>query len=82
VGGLTVVSLNVSEPGVRIGLVAGRRLGSAVTRNRIKRRIRHACRQVDLPHGWDHVVIPTRSVAHVPFPTLVEWLRSAVPSGE
>jgi ribonuclease P protein component len=74
-GGITVVSLAVEEPGTRIGLVAGRRLGSAVTRNRIKRRVRHACRQLELQSGWDHVVIPTSAISRVRFETLVEWLR-------
>lgn len=79
-GGLTVVSLAVDEPGVRIGLVAGRRLGSSVTRNRIKRRIRHACHHVELPPRTDLVVIPSPRVAQVPFSTLVEWLQRAVVS--
>lgn len=77
-GGLTIVSLAASgEPGVRIGLVAGRRLGSAVIRNRIKRRVRHACRNVEFTPGWDHVVIPTPDVARVPFHTLVGWIQRA-----
>ncbi|MEX1043550.1 MAG: ribonuclease P protein component [Acidimicrobiia bacterium] len=77
VGGITVVSLFVDEPGTRIGLAVGRRLGSAVTRNRIKRRIRHACRHLDLSPGWDHVVIPAPATARAPFSSLVEWLRRA-----
>lgn len=76
-GGVTVVSLQAPEPVVRIGLVAGRRLGSAVTRNRIKRRVRHACRHVEFSPGWDHVVIPTSEVARAPFPTLIGWISRA-----
>lgn len=78
VGDITVVSLSSGGPGVRVGLVAGRRLGSAVTRNRIKRRVRHACRHVQFSPGWDHVVLPGPGVAHVPFTTLVEWIGQAV----
>ncbi|HSJ26656.1 MAG TPA: ribonuclease P protein component [Acidimicrobiia bacterium] len=78
VGGLTVVSLANVESRCRVGLVAGRRLGSAVTRNRIKRRIRHACRNLEFTPGWDHVVIPTAEVARVPFDTLVGWLRAGI----
>ncbi|MEX2279439.1 MAG: ribonuclease P protein component [Acidimicrobiia bacterium] len=77
VGGITVVSLFVDEPGTRIGLAVGRTLGSAVIRNRIKRRIRHACRHLDLAPGWDHVVIPAPSTARASFSSLVEWLRRA-----
>lgn len=76
-GGVTVVSLEATEPGVRIGLVAGKRLGSAVIRNRIKRRVRHACRHVEFTPGWDHVVIPTAVVARVPFLDLVGWIQRA-----
>ncbi|MFP5333079.1 MAG: ribonuclease P protein component [Acidimicrobiia bacterium] len=78
VGDLTVVSLSSGGPGVRVGLVAGRRLGSAVSRNRIKRRVRHACRHVQFSPGWDHVVLPGPRVADVPFTTLVEWIGRAV----
>jgi ribonuclease P protein component len=78
VGGLTVVSLAGVPPVTRVGLVAGKRLGSAVVRNRIKRRIRHACRDVGLARGWDHVVIPSPVVADVAYSTLVDWLERAV----
>lgn len=82
VGGLTVVSLAASDQTIRIGLVAGKRLGKAVKRNRIKRRIRHACRHIDFTPGWDHILIPAASVAVVPFGTLVEWLERAVTANE
>lgn len=77
VGGVTVVSLQASQPGVRIGLVAGRRLGSAVIRNRIKRRVRHACRHIEFTPGWDHIVIPAPEVAHAPFGAVVRWISRA-----
>jgi ribonuclease P protein component len=78
---MTVVSLRSPEPGARVGLVAGRRLGSAVTRNRIKRRIRHACHHVEFTSGWDHVVIPAPGAERAPFSSLVEWLREGVCRG-
>lgn len=68
-----------SSPGVagqvRVGLVVGRRVGSAVDRNRVKRRLRHALRQVDIEEGTDLVVIAAPGVRTVRFTTLVEWLR-------
>ncbi len=76
-GGITVVSLPNSERLTRIGLVAGRGLGGAVTRNRIKRRVRNACHHVEFTAGWDHVVIPARSVEHAPFPALIAWVTEA-----
>lgn len=78
IGGVTVVSLPTDDPIVRVGLVAGRRLGGAVHRNRIKRRLRHACRQVRFEPGWDHVLIPSRAVAAAPFRSLVAWIEEAV----
>lgn len=44
----------------RLGLSVGRRLGSAVVRNRFKRRCREAFRRSKLrqPQGWDWVVAP------------------------
>lgn len=44
----------------RIGLSVGKKCGSAVVRNRIKRCLREAfrlCRQ-DLPAGYDYVLVP------------------------
>lgn len=44
----------------RLGIKAGKRLGNAVRRNRIKRRIREAfrLRQHDLPPGLDVICVP------------------------
>jgi len=72
-----VASLRREHSTVRVGLVAGKRLGTAVTRNRVKRRIRHACRLIDFEPGWDHVVIPGPSAATAAFGDLVASLRRA-----
>lgn len=72
--GLTIVIAASSNTHPRLGLVVSRRLGTAVVRNRIKRRLRAAAAAA----GWstgDHVVIPTASVATMPFPELVAQLR-------
>jgi len=44
----------------RVGISAGRRLGSAVRRNRYRRTLREAFRllQHELPVGYDYVLIP------------------------
>jgi ribonuclease P protein component len=42
----------------RWGLTVQARLGNAVLRNRIKRRLRELLRRASLPAGWDIVVQP------------------------
>lgn len=61
---------------LRLGLSIPRRVGNAVRRNRIKRRLRESFRlmQHDLPTGYD-LVINVR--AHVPLP-LAEYQRVLV----
>ena len=70
----------VRSPGqpnlVRYGLVAGKRIGNAVQRNRIKRRLRVAVAAARIEAGFDYVLIPTAEVADVPFGTLVEWVMA------
>jgi len=76
--GDVVIVRAVGEPGnVRFGLVAGRRIGSAVVRNRAKRRLREAIRVAGLPEGYDFVVIAGPSVVEAPFATLVSWITEA-----
>jgi ribonuclease P protein component len=58
--------------GARIGLTAGKVLGKANERNRIKRRIREALRRhLDLlPAGFDLILHPRRSVLTLEFAKL------------
>ena len=42
---------------VRFGFAVGKKLGGAVIRNRVKRRLRDIVRQLPVVHGWDVVVI-------------------------
>ena len=41
----------------RFGFSVGRRVGGAVIRNKVKRRLREAARQAQVQNGWDMVVI-------------------------
>lgn len=41
----------------RFGFIVGRRLGKATARNRLKRRLREACRQLPVRPGYDVVII-------------------------
>jgi len=66
-------------PGVpRVGLVVSKSTGNAVTRNRIKRRLRHSLRAVQLKPGTDYVIIGTSQVADIPQPRLTGWLERAL----
>ena len=54
-----------SEEATRVGFVAGRRVGTAVQRNRAKRLMREAARQLVSPgtRSWDMVFVARRPTA-------------------
>ncbi len=82
-GGLTVVVAPGPGPVPRIGVVAGKRVGAAVARNRAKRRIREALTRVPLQGEADYVVIASPEVNEVEFDRLVAWLeRATVAEGD
>jgi ribonuclease P protein component len=58
--------------------LVSRSCGTAVVRNRIKRRLRSAAREVSLQPGNDYVIIASAQVAEAPYDRLVGWLDSAV----
>ena len=62
----------------RVGIVVGRRVGNAVTRNRVKRRIREIVRasHPQLPPGYDLVVIARPSTAGASFAELAGAFES------
>lgn len=64
----------------RFGISVKKALGSAVVRNRIRRRIREILRRnrSEYPTGWDIVFHPRRSVAEAPFTPLEAELRNLV----
>ena len=69
----------------RLGIIASRRLGGAVVRNRAKRRLREIFRRQhpDMPtsgneHPLDLVVIPKRELVSAPFPALSADFQAAV----
>jgi ribonuclease P protein component len=64
-------------PGCRVGLTVTKKVGSAVERNRIKRRLREALRAPDLAALSDHdyVIVARRDALTVGFAGLVGELR-------
>ncbi|MFN4090571.1 MAG: ribonuclease P protein component [Alphaproteobacteria bacterium] len=82
----------VPIPGVRVGFTVSRKVGCAVERNRVRRRLRAAVDRVFADHarpGTDYVVIGRRQALARDFTDLVTDLETAmrrldafVPAGE
>ena len=51
----------------RFAFVVSRRIGNAVVRNRVKRRLREAVRARPLAEGWDAVFIARRGIERASF---------------
>jgi ribonuclease P protein component len=81
--GLVLQMAPTPEPAeaLRIGFTATKKLGGAVVRNRVKRRLREAARQV-LPllgkTGHDYVLIGREATAERPFAALIDDLKLAL----
>ena len=54
----------------RYGITISRRIGKAVVRNKIKRRLREILRKIDLPLGWDIVIIARNPSANADYTAL------------
>ena len=85
-GGLLMLSVLPvdGEKRFRVGLITSRRVGGAVARNRVRRRLREIVRrnQQALKGGIWFVVIARRSVAQTDSAALeAEWLRLAQRTG-
>jgi ribonuclease P protein component len=77
-GGIAVSAAGGREGPPRVGLVVSKSCGTAVKRNRIKRRLRAAAGAVELQPGIDYVIIANPQVADAPFDRLTGWLSRAV----
>jgi ribonuclease P protein component len=61
----------------RLGVSTGKRLGGAVVRNRVRRRVREAVRgaYAELDPGWDLVFIARSAAAEAPFAEINQAVR-------
>ena len=67
--------------GARVGFTVTKKVGGAVERNRIKRRLREAVRVtggVGLSPTHDYVIVARRAVLDVSYPDLVSGLKAAL----
>ena len=67
----------------RLGFVVGRRFGTHVARNRVKRRLRAVARALwaRLPHGYDLVCVARPPAATAPMDALREQFQRALQQG-
>jgi ribonuclease P protein component len=74
---LLISSLPNDLPHNRYGFIVGKRTGSAVTRNRIRRRLREIVRALDpqLKHGFDVVLIARQPLAEQPFDVIMRTVH-------
>ena len=65
----------------RFTVVAGKRVGNAVARNRAKRRLRAALRELPLQPGTDYVVVARPGAVTAPWSSLAGALSRQVAAG-
>lgn len=79
---LLVVRINPNEGDItRFGFVAGKVVGGAVIRNRVKRRLREAARSLDTKPGLDIVIGARKAAAEADFHGLKAALTTLLERG-
>ena len=80
---LTARFLRTDLPATRFGISTGRRLGTAVVRNRVRRRLREALRVMapSFQPGWDVLIIARPALVAADHDALVGALNRVLRSG-
>ncbi|EKF41179.1 ribonuclease P [Nitratireductor indicus C115] len=69
------------EDAPRLGITVTKKVGNAVVRNRVRRRIKEACRIHaihDMAAGRDYVIVARRAVLDAPFASLKDELSRRI----
>ena len=75
---ITAVDTDNSDAEPRFGFAIPKRVGNAVTRNRIKRRLRAIASKADHPRGWDYVIYAFPAAANATSQQLSESVARLV----
>ena len=80
---LSVRILRTDLDTTRFGLSTGRKLGGAVVRNRVRRRLREALRVMapSFQPGWDVLIIPRPGIVDADYETVVGAVRRVLVRG-
>jgi ribonuclease P protein component len=78
--GVTIIAARAEDVGAapKLGLAVGRASGNAVTRNRIRRRLRAAWTESDPGSGIEAMVRAAPAVASMDFQDLVQHMKIAL----
>lgn len=70
--------INVLSNGLKIsryGLVTSKKVGGAVVRNRVKRRLREIVKRLPVQAGWDIVLVARPAIAEAEYQDIKDKLR-------
>jgi ribonuclease P protein component len=73
-----VVVLPNDLPYIRVGLAVSKRVGNAVERNLVKRRIRNALAIMDISGGWDVVVTAKPDSSKVSYAKIDQSIKQSI----
>lgn len=78
-GNILVKAVPNPDNTTRIAAIAGKKLGNAVARNKMKRKIRAAFRQqkTSLPQGWDLAIIARKGLLKSEWQNIIRDLQKA-----
>lgn len=68
---MVIRALPAPDGGLQRAVVASRKVGGAVARNRAKRRLREAIRAANVPADLDLVIVARTTALSIPMPQLV-----------